>query len=130
MISVASHLSDLARVEVAARDFPAARERLVAAMRASIENDDEWQVREALVLLTAVYLEEGNTHDARRVIAATGWDVEPPTGALHARRTVLAETWERLDSVLVAEYDAAAAEGRRAGVFETARAFLADTPTH
>jgi hypothetical protein len=63
------------------------------------------------------------------VFAATGWDVEPPPGALFAQRTVVAETWERLEPLLVAEYDAPAAEGRRAGAFETARAFLADAPT-
>ncbi len=130
VISVASHLSDLARVEVVAGDFPAARGWLVAAMRASIENDDEWQIREALVLLAVVHLEEGNPHDARRVLAATGWDVEPPPGALDVQRTVVAQSWVRLESVLVAEYDEDAAEGRRASVFETARAFLADAPTH
>ena len=103
---------------------------LVAAIRASIENDDEWQIREALVLLAVVHLEEGNPHDARRVLAATGWDVEPPPGALDVQRTVVAQSWVRLESVLVAEYDEDAAEGRRASVFETARAFLADAPTH
>ena len=49
--------------------------------------------------------------------------MEPPPGALNVQRTVVAQSWVRLESLLVAEYDEAAAEGRRAGVFETARAF-------
>ena len=129
MISVGSHLNDLARVEVAAGEVLAAREGLVAAIRASLENDDEWQLGEALVLLAVVYVEEGNAYDARRVLAATGWDVAPPPGALNVQRSVLLQNWARLDSLLVAEYDDAAAVGRRAGVFETARAFLADSQT-
>jgi hypothetical protein len=58
-------------------------------------------------------------------VPATTVAVRRPRAAINVQRSVLAQNWVRLDSVLVAEYDVAAAVGRRAGVFETARAFLA-----
>ena len=83
-----------------------------------------------------LYLNEGRPSDASRVLAATGWDAEAQhpgaatrraaTGVTKRERTILAEALRHLASIQGSEYDAARAEGRTAGLFATARAFLAD----
>ena len=98
---------------------------MIEAIRAGIDIDDEWQLCEALVLLAVVHREEGNPRDARRVLASTGWDVAPPEGLMDFTKSIFASTIDCLRPVLIEEYDDAAAEGRRAGRYETARGFLA-----
>ena len=80
LYSVAPHICDLAQVEILAGDIPAARALTIEAIRAGVDNDDEWVLNEALLLLAVVLAEEGSPRDARRVVAATGWDVDPPEG--------------------------------------------------
>jgi predicted ATPase/class 3 adenylate cyclase len=124
LYSVAPHLCDLAQVEILAGDTPAARERIVEALHNGVVDDDEWLLNEALLLLAVVLLEEGNPSDARRMTAATGWDVDPPEGLLNYKRSNVTMALVRLEPILVPAYDDAAAEGRRMGRLETARAFL------
>ncbi len=125
LYNVAPHLNDLALVEILTGNISAARARAIESLRASFEIDDEWVVCEALLLLAVVLLEEGNPRDARRVTAATGWDLEPPEGLLDFKESIAALAFARLQPILVAAYDNAAAEGRRLGRHETARAFIA-----
>jgi predicted ATPase/class 3 adenylate cyclase len=123
--TAAPYLSDLALVEILAGDIPAARERTLETIHAGIEIDDEFVIKEALLLLAVVLLEEGNPREARRVTAATEWDVNPPEGLLNYEESTVAMALARLEPVFVAAHDDAAGEGRRAGPIKTARAFLA-----
>jgi predicted ATPase/DNA-binding SARP family transcriptional activator len=125
LYNVAPHLNDLALIEILTGNLSAARARAMESLRASFDIDDEWVVCEALLLLAVVLLEEGNPRDARRVTAATGWDVDPPEGLLEYKESIVAMAFVRLESILVTAYDDAAAEGRRAGRHEIARAFIA-----
>ena len=72
----ASHITDAAWVEIVAGDVAGARRILVDAIHAGIETEDAWQLREALVVVSMLYLNEGRPSDAGRVLAATGWDAE------------------------------------------------------
>ena len=105
--------------------FPRRAALTIEAIRAGVDNDDEWVLNEALLLLAVVLAEEGSPRDARRVVAATGWDVDPPEGLRDYTNSNFAMGLARLEPVLVAAYDDAAADGRRAGRVETARAVLA-----
>jgi predicted ATPase/class 3 adenylate cyclase len=125
--NVGAHLNDLAQVELLAGDVPAAREIAVESIRAGIDIDDEWQVNEALLLVAVVRLEEGHPRDARRILAATGWDIDPPAGLRDFSKSIFAMSIARLEPVQIAAYDDAAAEGRRAGRRETVRALLETT---
>jgi hypothetical protein len=125
LYNVAPHLNDIALVEILSGNLSAARARAIESLRASFDIDDEWVVCEALLLLALVLLGEGNPRDARRVTAATGWDVDPPEGLLEYKESIAAMAFVRLEPILVTAYDDAAAEGRRAGRHEIARAFVA-----
>jgi predicted ATPase/class 3 adenylate cyclase len=124
--NVNAHLNDLTLVELLAGNLARAREHLTAALRMGFEIDDPWQLSEALLLLAVVLLEEGMPREARRMMAATGWDIEPPEGLMEYSHSILAVAIGWLQPIMIGEYDNAAAEGRRLGRYETARAFLAE----
>ena len=60
LYSIAPHICDLAQVEILAGDIPTARALTIEALRAGVDNDDEWVLNEALLLLAVVLAEEGS----------------------------------------------------------------------
>jgi len=121
--NLAGNLTDAAWVEVEAGDLREAGRRLSDSLSTGIEIDDAFQLREALLVLAVIRLQEGDPAAARSVAAATGWDVEPPDYMLFLQRSIVVMALSVL-SPIFGEYEAEALEGRRRGVMATARAFV------
>jgi hypothetical protein len=80
-------------------------------------------MREALLLLGVLHLRQNDPHGARALLAATGWDVEPPE-ILGRAGAVYARALHELETVHGRELDAAARAGRALGVVGAARRAL------
>ena len=123
--NVASHLSDLAEVEIVGRRLPAARHCVIESIRPGVGIDDVWQLSEALMLLAVVLPQGGQPprgapgHGRDRVESAA-------RGLSRIREVDLCDEHSPGSSRFALRHMTnAAAEGRRVGRLEILRAVLA-----
>jgi predicted ATPase/class 3 adenylate cyclase len=122
--NLAGQLVTAAWVEMTAGDLGAALELATEALESGIEIDDEWQLREALLILALIRFRQGDPREARRLIAATGWDVAPPEHHTYIARAAVTQALTELSPILDGlHYEAH--KGRMLGVAPAARAFVA-----
>src|SRR6185503_11789575 len=107
-----------------ANDMDAAQSLLSEAIRTALDIEDDSQLREAMLVLAALQLQLEDPEGARAIVAATGWDVDPPTFAT-TRRSLTAIALDFLAPICADGYDGAAREGRRLGAIAMANEFLA-----
>jgi len=117
-------LSQNAWGEFRANDLDAAQSLLSEAIRTALDIEDDSQLREAMLVLAAVHLQLEDPEGARAIVAATGWDVDPPTFAT-TRRSLTAIALDFLSPICADGYVGAAREGRRLGAIAMANEFLA-----
>jgi tetratricopeptide (TPR) repeat protein len=127
LYNLAGDFTSAAWIEVVAGDLGAARRFLIDAFQGGLEIEDTWQLSEALIVLAVVLLEEGRPDDARRAVAATGWDKEPPPGLMELERSLTAQAFTRLQPLLGSADDPSADAGRHAGLMVTVRSFFDGT---
>jgi predicted ATPase/DNA-binding SARP family transcriptional activator len=120
----AGHFTDAAWVELEAGALDDANALISESLREGLVLDDEWHLCEALLVAAAIALEEGRPSDARRVVAATGWDVESPGDYIWTLpRSIFVLAFGRLTPILEHHQDEAR-EGRRRGLRTTARTLV------
>src|SRR5438105_743916 len=78
------------------------------------------QLSEAMLVLAVVYSRAGDPGQARAIVASTGWDIDPPRPANTRDRSLVARSLGVVRPLCTPRYEAAAREGRRAGVVGTA----------
>ncbi len=117
-------LSRAAWAELRANDLDAAQSLLAEAIRTALDVEDDWQLREAMLVLAAVHAQREDPEGARATLAATGWDLDPPSFAM-SHRSLSAIVLDSLAPVCDDGYDSAAREGRRLGAIAMANQLLA-----
>jgi predicted ATPase/class 3 adenylate cyclase len=116
--NLTNQLLNAAWIDVTQRHFASAQQLFSEAIGASLRSGDDYQLRMSLLGLAHLYAEEGDPNTARRLAAATGWDLDPPT---HRTRSLLGLALAALQPILE-DFEDDARAGRAAGLVATARA--------
>jgi non-specific serine/threonine protein kinase len=97
-------LTEAALVEAAAGQVELAEGLLRRAVNGALEVDDDWQLREALLVFAVTKARQKDVAGARSLLAATGWDVEPPLHLLsRGRNSLVGGALHELDELLNGE---------------------------
>jgi predicted ATPase/DNA-binding SARP family transcriptional activator len=123
--NLAGSLTNAAWAAVVADDVDAAQRLVAEAIPTGITNDDEWQVRVAMLVLAVVCMQNGDPSRSRRAVAATGWDLNPPEHVLGFEHWIVAEALKRLHPILSAQDDDATLAARAHGLYDNAQACIA-----
>ena len=118
-------LNDAAWIELSRHRVDAAAEFVKQALRVGVEIDEQWGLRETLLVLGVIQVRRGNDGEACKLLATSGWDVERPEWLLWRTNTVWALALRELEHINSADHEESARAGRRLGVLGAARASLA-----
>jgi predicted ATPase/class 3 adenylate cyclase len=117
-------LTQAAWIEIAAEQFDAAEALLKDALRTGIATDDEFQLAQGLLSLAVLSFNQADFRRARELLAAIGWDLDPPQVVQSHPNSGIARALDRLRPICTEDYEDAASDGRARGVLATARAVV------
>jgi tetratricopeptide (TPR) repeat protein len=126
--NVTATLCVAALVDITLGDLDEAYDQIGEVLAIAVRDDDDWLLRESLLVLAVLYQERGEIDDARRVLAATEWDVDPPEYMMDLTRSVVVRSLTALAPIVDTAADAAR-EGRATGRLATAHTVLANRRT-
>jgi predicted ATPase/class 3 adenylate cyclase len=108
-------------IEIAAKQFDRAEALSKDALQEAIEFEDVRYLSEALVYLAVVSFKRGDDRRARELLAASGWDRDPPFVLQNYPKAAIARALDLLRPIFDRHEDAAR-DGRALGAFDEARA--------
>jgi predicted ATPase/class 3 adenylate cyclase len=112
---------EAAWIEIAAEQFDRAEALSKDALREALEYENVLHVSEALVYLAVVSFKRGDDRHARELVAASGWDLDPPFVLQNYPNSAIARALDLLHPIFDRHEDAAR-DGRALGAFDEARA--------
>jgi ATP/maltotriose-dependent transcriptional regulator MalT len=114
-----------AMVEIVVGDLETAEDYVDEALAISIRTDaPDDQIRAALLIKAVIQIDRGDARAARRLTAATGWDLHPPEYLMHLPRSTVVRALDALTPIFD-RYEDEARAGRAAGLNGTARTLAA-----